>query len=60
MWSGYAKQFEIHNILFIRTGIGLDVVNERKITHIGLDFSFGATQDTFPIISLMFRRGLQY
>ena len=61
IWSGYAKQHGIHNILFIRTGIGMDIVNERRLTRIGLNFSFGAAgEDLFPMVSLMYRRGRRY
>ena len=60
MWSGYAGEYGIKNILFIRTGIGMDIVNQRKVTRIGLNFSIGSAGDTFPIVSLMFRRGIRY
>lgn len=60
MWSGYARQFGIKNIIYIRTGIGMDIVNQRKLTRIGLNISFGSTDDTFPIVSLMFRRGIRF
>jgi len=61
MWSGYADQYGIHNILFIRTGVGMDIVNERRLTRIGLNVSFGAAgEDLFPMVSLMFRRGRRY
>ena len=60
MWSGYAKEFGIRNILFIRTGIGMDIVNQRKLTRIGLNFSFASANTTFPVVSLMFRRGIRY
>jgi hypothetical protein len=60
MWSGYAMQFGIRNIIFIRTGIGMDIVNERKLTRIGLNFSIAAADETFPVISLMFRRGMRF
>jgi len=61
MWSGYAKQFGIHNILFIRSEISMDIVNERKVTRIGLSFNFAAAGgEMFPFVSLVFRRGRQY
>jgi len=61
MWSGFAEQYGIHNILFIRTGIGMDIENDRRLTRIGLNVSFGAAgEDLFPMVSLMFRRGRRY
>ena len=60
MWSGYAKGFGIKNILFIRTGIGMDIVNQRKLIRIGLNLSFASVDTTFPVVSLMFRRGFRF
>ncbi len=60
MWSGFAKEFGVKNILFIRTGIGMDIVKQRKLTRIGLSYSFGLVGETLPIVSLMFRRGMRY
>ena len=61
MWSGYAEQYDIHNIFFIRTGLGMDIVNKRKLTRIGINFTIGASGgDMFPAVSVMFRRGFRY
>lgn len=60
LWSGYAKQFGIENILFFRTGLAMDIVNQRQLTRIGINLSFGFTEeDTLPIFQLMFRRGFR-
>lgn len=60
LWSGYAKQFGIENILFFRTGLALDIVNHKNLTRVGLNLSVGFTDgDNFPIFQLMFRRGFR-
>ena len=60
LWSGYARQFGIDNILFFRTGLGMDIVNQRRLTRIGINMSFGFTEeDALPIYQLMFRRGFR-
>jgi len=61
MWSGYAKQYGIHNILFLRSEISMDIANNRKLTRIGLSFNFAAAGgEMFPFVSLVFRRGRRY
>jgi hypothetical protein len=58
--SGYAEQFGIRNILFIRTGIGMDFAGLRKVTRIGINLNIAFADESFPMFSLMFRRGIRY
>jgi hypothetical protein len=60
LWSGYADKYEIHNIFFIRTGIGMDITNIHDELRLGINFNWGFTDEIIPMISVMFRRGMSY
>ena len=60
LWSGYAGKYGIENILFIRTGIGMDVTSGHDDFRLGVNFGWGFAGETLPMISLMFRRGMSY
>ena len=59
-WSGYAAQFGLENMLHMRFGLGVDFSTFASLTRIGLNLDLGFTSDeTVPMVSLMFRRGFR-
>lgn len=61
MWSGYANNFGLKNILFLRFGLGVDFATFSRFTRIGLNFELGFSSDEpIGMVSLMFRRGFRF